>query len=915
MSRTSERTSAGALRERGGEDPHKALRDDVRLLGKLLGEVLVRQEGPALYDRVERVRAWAKRARRGGDGAAAAFDALAAELAAMPVEAAVPVARAFAQFLHLANVAEQYHRIRRRRAHQRDASSRPQPGSIEEALPRLAAHATPGRLADAVGSLGIELVVTAHPTEMMRRTLQRKYAAVADALAGLDRTDATPGERQQLIDTLTREITAAWETEEVRRERPSPTDEARAAFAVFERTLWQAVPEYMRALDRTLWETTGSRLPLDAAPIRFGSWIGGDRDGNPSITPEVTRRACLGSRWIALTLYAREVAALCEDLSMTDASETLRACAPAAAEPYRALLRRVHRDLEATRRAIEDQLSTRPGGRGGPRAGEVFQTAADLARPLQLCYDSLHETGNGLIADGALADLLRRLACFGLVLARLDIRQEAQRHTEAVDLIARHAGRPGYAAWSEAERIAFLVEALAEGAPAGTLPNNPRAADVVQTFEMLAAIPRDSLGAYVITMASRASDVLEVEYLQRRAGVSPPLRVVPLFETARDLRAAGDVVDRLLSIEWYRARIAAAGDRQEVMIGYSDSAKEIGRVAAAWDLYQAQDAVMAAGRRHGVAITLFHGRGGSIGRGGGPTWLALQSQPPGSIDGTLRVTEQGEMIQAKFGLPGIALRTLEVYTTATLEAMLTPGAPVRAEWRSAMDRLASAAHHAYREIVYEDGRFLRYFRAVTPEAELDSLHIGSRPTRRGGADVTGLRAIPWQFAWMQTRLLLASWLGAETLGEMDDRAAVLERRREMYREWPFFRSLIELLEMALGKADARIAAEYDRRLAPADLQPFAASLRARLQTATAAVLAITSQTALLADNDVLRRSIEVRNPYVDPINLFQIELLRRLAAIRDGPPIDDAREAEAAVLRHALRITIGGVAAGMRNTG
>ena len=902
------------------EDVHKPLRDDVRLLGTLLGEVLVRQEGPALYERVERVRACAKRARRGGDGAAAAFDALAAELAAMPLDAAVPVARAFAQFLHLANVAEQYHRIRRRRAHQRAASARPQPGSIEETLPRLEAGTTPERLHEAVRSLGIELVVTAHPTEMMRRTLQRKYAAVADALAALDRTDATPWERRRALETLTREITAAWETEEVRRERPSPTDEARAAFAVFERTIWTAVPEYLRSLDRTLVETTGCGLPLDASPIRFGTWIGGDRDGNPFITPEVTRRACLSSRWLALTLYASDVAALGEDLSMTDASAALRAAVPAAAEPYRALLRRVHRDLEATRRAVEDQLSTRPGGRGGSRVGEVYQTAADLERPLRLCYDSLHATGNGVIADGALADVLRRLACFGLVLARLDIRQEARRHTDAVDLLARQAGRPGYATWPEADRIAFLIDALSDQTPAtAALPNSPRAADVVQTFQTLAAIPRDSLGAYVITMASRASEVLEVEYLQHRAGVTPPLRVVPLFETARDLRNAGDVLDRLLSVEWYRARVTAAGNRQEVMIGYSDSAKEVGRVAAAWELYQAQEAVVEAGRRHGVAVTLFHGRGGSIGRGGGPTWLALQSQPPGSTDGTLRVTEQGEMIQAKFGMPGIALRTLEVYTTATLEASLAAGSPVRPEWRAAMDRLAVSAARAYRGVVYEDERFLRYFRAVTPEAELDSLHIGSRPTRRAGDGVGGLRAIPWQFAWMQTRLLLASWLGAEALAA--DGEAGLELYRAMYRDWPFFRSLVELLEMALGKADARIAAEYDRRLAPDDLQPFAASLRARLQAATNAVLAITEQAELLADNDVLRRSIEVRNPYVDPINLFQIELLRRLAAMRGAPPAPgvpgpapDADEAEA-VLRQALRITIGGVAAGMRNTG
>jgi phosphoenolpyruvate carboxylase len=402
---------------------------------------------------------------------------------------------------------------------------------------------------------------------------------------------------------------------------------------------------------------------------------------------------------------------------------------------------------------------------------------------------------------------------------------------------------------------------------------------------------------------------MAVEYLQRRAGMTAPLRVVPLFETERDLRAAPDVLDRLLSIPWYRERIAAAGDRQEVMIGYSDPAKEIGRLATAWALYQAQEAIVAAGRRHGVAVTLFHGRGGSIGRGGGPTHLTLQTQPAGASDGTLRVTEQGEMIQAKFGLPGTARRTLEVYTAATLEARLAPLVPVRAEWRAAMDRLAADARQAFRGVVYDDERFPAYFRAVTPEAELDSLHIGSRPARRSGGGLAGLRAIPWHFAWMQTRLLLASWLGADALGS----ATEADRRlfREMYREWPFFRSLIELFEMALGKADASIAAEYDQRLAPAELGGFGAGLRERLRQATEAVLAITGRRELLAGNEALRRSIDVRNPYVDPINLCQIELLRRLAAVRG----DEAQAPAAAVLRKALRITISGVAAGMRNTG
>ncbi|PYR93804.1 MAG: phosphoenolpyruvate carboxylase [Acidobacteria bacterium] len=901
------------------EDPHKPLRDDVRLLGTLLGETLRRQEGDALFERVERVRGLAKRARRGdAEASRRAFDQLAGELADMPVDAALPIARAFAHFLNLANVAEQHHRVRRRRAYQRNPHAHAQPASIEEALPRLITAGVPAAaLHSAVCSLRIELVITAHPTEIMRRTLQIKYNAVADALAGLDRLDATPLERETLIETLRREITAAWETEEIRRGRPSPLDEVRSALAIFDQTLWNAVPEYLRSLDRALRGATGRGLPIEAAPIRFGSWIGGDRDGNPAVTAEVTRRACLASRWTALSLYAREIERLREELSMNDASDVLLARVGGAHEPYRALLRDVQRGVEQTRRHVEDQLSLR-AKRAGLRGEEIYSTAAQLAEPLRLCFDSLNATGNGLIANGRLADVLRRLSAFGLTLVRLDVRQEAERHTEAIELIARRMGRPGYGDWSEEERIEFLTNALADvtRVPAD-LPHNPRTSDVLQTFDALASMPAESLGAYIITMASRPSDVLAVELLQRRAGLAPPLRVVPLFETARDLRASGGVIDVLLLIPWYRDRVRRAGDRQEVMIGYSDSAKELGRVAAAWELYTAQESIVSACAAHGVALTLFHGRGGSVGRGGGPTYLAIQSQPPGSVDGTLRVTEQGEMIQAKFGLPGIAVRTLEVYTTATLNAALAKPRAIDPRWRSVMDRLAASAHAAFRQVVHDDPRFPSYFRAATPEAELDALHIGSRPARRPGGGLSALRAIPWQFAWTQTRLLLASWLGAEVMlpSSEEERGAY----REMYRDWPFFRSMVDLLQMALAKADEGIAAHYDRHLVPDDLQPLASSLRVRLQRATAAVLAITGHDRLLADALVLRRSIDVRNPYVDPINLVQVDLLRRLTALRsvltDDGSGEESRAHDIAVLRAALMVTINGIAAGMRNTG
>ena len=899
-------------------DHHRPLRDDVRLLGELLGETLRRQEGQRLFERVERVRALAKRARNAG-GESDTLEALAAELRAMPVEAALPIARSFAHFLNLANVAEQYHRVRRRRAYQRDPRARPQPASIEEALPRLLSGGVPPEsLYNAVCHMKVELVMTAHPTEIMRRSLQHKYGQIAKALATLDHSDVTCLERETSVDDMRREITAAWETEEVRRERPSPLDEVRGALAVFEETIWDALPQYCRSLDRVLRQAVGKGLPIDAAPIRFGSWIGGDRDGNPFVTPEVTRRACLMARWTALSLYAREIEQLRFELSMSDASQELLDRVDSAHEPYRAILRAVQQRIEESRLRVETLLKTPDRSASGAYNGyagtgytwepEQFDTAADLAEPLLLCHRSLHATGNGIIADGRLVDILRRLAAFGVTLVRLDVRQEAERHTEAIDAITRALGLGEYACWPEPRRVDFLTNVLAQGRKLmpQRVPASPRVAEVFDTFRMMSAIHPESLGAYIITMAGRPSDVLAVELLQREAGVNPPRRVVPLFETSRDLAAAAPMIDALLSMPWYRNRVMESEGRLEVMVGYSDSAKDVGRLAAAWELFKAQEAIVSASRAHGVPITLFHGRGGSVGRGGGPTHLAIRSQPPGSVDGTLRVTEQGEMIQAKFGLPGIALRTLEVYTTATLEATLATPRPADPEWRATMDRVSASARDAFRETVYSDPRFLPYFNTATPVAELDAMHIGSRPAKRESqAALQALRAIPWQFAWMQTRLLLPSWLGIEeALGDAD-RAMC----REMYRSWPFFRSTIELIEMALAKADADIAAHYDRQLVPPDQQDLGLALRVRLQRAIEVVLDITGHRQLLDNNPVLRRSIDVRNPYVDPINLLQVELLRRLRSPNESRTEDEVW------LRRALLVTINGIAAGMRNTG
>ncbi|MDH3291411.1 MAG: phosphoenolpyruvate carboxylase [Gemmatimonadota bacterium] len=885
-------------------DPHRPLRDDVRLLGSLLGETLRQQEGVPLFETVERVRALSKRARQGETGC---FGELRELLQQLPVDDALPVARAFAHFLTLANIAEQHHRVRRRREYQHDPDAPPQPGSFADALARLLERGIPpDALFEQVCTLQVELVLTAHPTEIVRRTLRRSHRRIADLLGRQDRSDLTPAEREEIRQSLLREITIAWETDEVRHTQPTPLDEVRWGLVVFEQTLWDAVPANLRALDRALRSAIGRELPRDAAPIRFGSWMGGDRDGNPHVTPEITVQATLLARWMAADLYLRELSALRAELSLSDASPELRAQVGKTREPYRALLRDLRDRLRATRTGIELMLEWKVPDRA--TAERMCWRAEDLAEPLELCRRSLEATGAGVLAGGRLLDIQRRLACFGLTLVRLDLRQESARHAEALDAVTQQLGLGSYASWDETERQRFLCDQIAAGGGAirraltSTDRFEPDVRDVLETFRTVASIPPGSLGAYVISMATQPSDVLAVQALQIAARLDPPLRVVPLFETVDDLRRAGATLRELLAIPGYRDRIAG---RQEVMLGYSDSAKDGGRLAAAWELYEAQEAIVAACREQNVPLTLFHGRGGTVGRGGGPTHLAIQSQPPGSVDGTLRVTEQGEMISAKFDLPGIASRTLEVYITATLEATLLPADAPDPAWREHMRGLADTSREAYRRIVYETPEFVDYFRAATPEVELGALKIGSRPARRRpGSGVQSLRAIPWVFAWMQTRLLLPAWLGFSEAFDEPLRTGQLETLREMCERWPFFRSTVDLVEMVLAKASPAIAAQYDERLVPEGIRSIGTDLRERLERATDVVLQVTGHDRLLDGNPVLQRSIDVRNPYIDPINLVQTEILCRL---RKSP--DDTR------LLDAMLLTVNGIAAGMRNTG
>ena len=583
-------------------------------------------------------------------------------------------------------------------------------------------------------------------------------------------------------------------------------------------------------------------------------------------------------------------------------------------EPYRQLIAEIRDRLVNTRRYYDDLLT----GNSPNTAAPIYKTDEEFEEPLMLIHKSLISSGLKVVAEGRLLDILRRLKCFGLSLLRLDIRQESERHTEALDAITRYLGIGSYAEWNEDQRLKFLIRELENKRPLipKKFPCNENVLEVIETVKMVGQFGRSSLGAYVISMCRTASDILAVELLQKEgkslydtstssSSSSKTLRVVPLFETISDLRNAPKVMDQLLSIPWYKNHIQG---KQEVMIGYSDSAKDGGRITSAWELYKAQEAIVSVcNTKHSIKVTLFHGRGGTVGRGGGPTYVAVNSQPPGSIDGRLRVTEQGETIQAHYAQPGIAMRTLEVYSTAVLRATLLPMKAPNQNWRNIMEEMSETACNKYREIVYNTPNFVDYFRMSTPEPELGYLNIGSRPSRRRKGGIDTLRAIPWIFAWTQTRLLLPSWLGVDAAIDMAVQKGFSEEINKMYKEWPFFQSTIDLIEMVLSKGSTHIASRYNELLVTKELQGLGKQLISRFDSAVNSILLVTKHKELLDNNRVLREALRIRTSYVDPLNLLQAEILHRLR----NTPEDKVTQN----ILDCLLITINGIAAGMQNTG
>ncbi|CAM2880505.1 phosphoenolpyruvate carboxylase [Pseudoalteromonas distincta] len=879
-------------------EQYTALRGNVNLLGQLLGQTIKDAQGQAILDKVEEIRALSKSSRSGNeDDRQALIDIL----HALSDEELLPVARSFNHFLNLANVAEQFHTVSRF-----NDVGLGQQNPLTQTLKTLATKAEQGQLdsnhlAETLSKLHINLVLTAHPTEVTRRTMINKQVELSDCLASLERKDNLPQERDNILNRIEQLISQAWHTDDIRRSRPTPVDEAKWGYAVIENSLWHAVPRFLREFSANVKDQLSLELPIDYSPIEFTSWMGGDRDGNPFVTSQVTTEVLDHGRWMALNLYIQDLKTLCAELSMSDASDELIELAGQEFEPYRAVIKKLKNQVAETVAHLGAKIKNKRSD-----SQDLITNINQLKHPVEVCYRSLLKCNMKVVADGLLLDLLHRINSFGLRLAKLDVRQDSSRHGDVFSELTRYLGLGDYNQWQEQDKQAFLLAELNSRRP--LIPKHwqpsPDVQEVLDTFDVIAKQDEETFGLYIISMARTASDILAVQLLLKESGCSFDLPVAPLFETLDDLNAGSDVITTLLDNVWYRGHIK---NTQNVMIGYSDSAKDAGMMAAGWAQYEAMDKLVQLADARGIELILFHGRGGTVGRGGAPAAQALHSQPPGSLKGGLRVTEQGEMIRFKFGLPDVALQSLNIYAGAVLQSNLLPPPEPKPEWREVMKLISEESCEHYRNVVRHDENFVPYFRMATPELELSKLPLGSRPAKRNpNGGVESLRAIPWIFAWSQNRLMLPAWLGALTGLKAALNKYGAETLNEMSLQWPFFRSRLEMLEMVFSKADCWLSEHYDNALVEDMYKPLGVTLRKELQEAISLVQSLSPQKSLLAEQPWIKESINLRNPYTDPLNLLQVELLRRARSSEKGSEGD---------IDNALMITMTGIAAGMRNTG
>ncbi len=884
--------------------PTKSLRDDVRHLGNILGKVIKKQEGSNFFNLVEKIRLLSK-ANVANKSRKEPFKKILREVNKLSPQSLFKLTRAFNHFMNFYNLAESIDASRTLDQYENIKSNKKfQNIFIEEIFENFFKNKkiSNNKIYNIAKSLNIGIVLTAHPTEVKRRTLIQKYHILTEILEQRILLNNYPSKLKILDKKLYDEITIIWNTDEIKRSRPTPPEEARWGLAIIEDSLWDTIPKVYRRLNQIFEKNMGKGLPKNFNPIEFGSWMGGDRDGNPFVTSEVTKRVILLSRWEAAKLYEKSLTKLIRSYSMEKCSNKILKATGKTFEPYRVYLRPLRDKLRTTHREIEQHLNY-----GKPLNEKILLSEREeILKPLRVVRESLEQNQNENIASGDLLDLMRRAKCFGINLARLDIRQESSRHSQLLnEFIKRKYGR-NYNSWSETEKIKYLSDKIrGKNSINKFIFKNKENKEVWSTFKALSSQPKECLGAYVISMTSSASDILSVMYLQKEANIKSKLRVVPLFETLDDLINGKKIMEKLFSLKWYRKYILY---KQEIMIGYSDSSKDAGKLSASWHQYKLQEEIIKLAKKYKIKVTFFHGRGGSAGRGGGPIQATLRSQPPYSVNGKIRITDQGEVIQQKYGYEPLAKYNLCSYIGSVMEATLNPPPNPKKEWRNLIQNMSNVSTSSYRKNINQSSDFIRYFKTVTPHMSLGKLSIGSRPSKRKNVDnINSLRAIPWVFAWTQIRLMLPAWLGTAEALRYSSTKKFRKALTDMEKNWPFFNSTMDLLDMVLSKVDPEISKIYEKNLADQKLVRVGDKLRYQFNAVKKLNHDITPR-EILKQRKAFRGPAIIRNIYSEILNVLQVTVMKK----QKQKKLDKKSKK---LLDDAMMTSIAGISAAIKNTG
>ena len=885
--------------------PTKLLREDIKLLGTFLGRVIKDQEGVSFYKIVEKLRLLSKNTLIDRNKSKV-FSKVSKEVKKLNPKNTYRLTRSFSHILNLMNLAESLDASRKLNEYENPYfKNKNQNIFIEDIIKNLFKNKNipNNKIYEQASNLNIGIVLTAHPTEVKRRTLIQKYANLIDLMEQRHLYKKYPSKIIEIDRKIYTEITVIWKTDELKRSKPSPLDEAKWGLAVIEDSLWDTIPKVYKRLNDIFRKNLGKDLPRGYSPIKFGSWMGGDRDGNPNVTADVTKKVILFSRWQAAKLYEKEFTKLIQNLSMEECSPKIKKFSGNSFEPYRVYLRPIRDKVRLTHQLIEKHLNNNVL----LDEKKLLQDKNEILQPLRDVRESLNLNRGQHIANADLLDLIRRVRCFGISLARLDIRQESSRHTKLVSEVLNQKYKTNFISLSENKKINLLNILIKQKSYILDKLNikDKENKEVWNTFKQISKEPEQCMGAYVISMTSKASDILSVYFLQKQAQTKNLLRVVPLFETLDDLKKAKDVMENLFKLSWYRKLI---NNKQEVMIGYSDSSKDAGKLAASWYQYKLQEELRNLAKKYKIDLIFFHGRGGSAGRGGGPIQATLKSQPANTVNGKIRITDQGEVIQQKYGYKPLAEYNLCSYIGAVMDATLNPPPKSKKNWRFLIEKMSEISTSAYRKNLNQSEDFIRYFKTVTPHKSLGKLAIGSRPTKRKNADnIQGLRAIPWVFAWTQIRLMLPAWLGTTEALRYGSIKKFSKTLTDMERNWPYFVSTMDILDMVITKVDPEISIIYENNLADTALKRVGKRLRFQFSTLVELHKKITPKD-VIKERKEFRKALFIRNNYTETLNILQANIMSKINNKKYNK-LDDK------FLEDALMTSIAGISAAMKNTG